>query len=177
MKVVLAVLQDAPPGLATRVAEELPHPWSRTRVQLERLRIDPPLDKTRLQVEATRLLDLLPEADPDTMLVVLLGLDLFLHPLAWVCGVAPLGGRRGIVSWARLTNGLPAVAPLAQTRIVKEVAHELGHAAGLPHCPVFDCVMHASLFPEEIDLKGADYCQACLSNLCTLHAGLAQVGP
>jgi archaemetzincin len=39
--------------------------------------------------------------------------------------------------------------------------HELGHAFGLVHCRDQRCVMRASTYVEEVDLKDAGFCDAC----------------
>ena len=170
MNVVLVVFQDAPPDLARRVASALPFPWHADEPARRVVDFKPLLDQSRLQLEATRLVEMLPADDPARCWIALVGVDLFLQPLAWVCGVAPVSSHRGAVSWARLGEGLSAMSPLMIERVVKEVAHELGHAAGLVHCPVPDCVMHASLYPDEIDLKPASYCEPCLASLQQLIA-------
>lgn len=167
MRVLLVVVNDAPAEVAHRVLAALPRPWIAGRVGRRVVDMSSLLDRARHQVEATRLLDVMPEAD-EPYHVALVGVDLFIHPLAWVCGVAPLGSRRGVVSIARLAQGLRAGSPALLDRVAKEVTHELGHAAGLVHCPVPDCVMHASLSPDEIDLKRVDYCMPCLVSLRTM---------
>jgi len=79
-----------------------------------------------------------------------------------------LGGRAAIASLFRLRQelyGLPADSELLTARLVKEVAHELGHTFGLTHCPDWRCAMHASNTVEEVDLKGATYCRACAAEI------------
>ena len=149
------------PGLARNVLLRLPAPWKWDRI--EHHDVDPStlMDRGRAQADALRVLALVPENDPNRYWIGLASFDLTLLPLAYVCGVAPLGGRRGVVSWARLREGLSAESPQFLERIVKEVTHELGHAAGLPHCVVPDCVMRASTRPDEMDLKREAYCPCC----------------
>ena len=80
---------------------------------------------------------------------------------------AHLDGGRGILSLARLRppeeNELTEEILLHRLRV--EVAHELGHAAGLVHCVVNDCAMHRSLWPESVDLKNPEFCAPCLARL------------
>ena len=92
------------------------------------------------------------------------GVDLFIPVLTWVFGEAQLDGRAAVVSSYRLRNdlyGLPADERLLAARLEKEAIHELGHTYGLVHCADPDCVMRASTYVEEIDLKTADFCASC----------------
>ena len=69
-----------------------------------------------------------------------------------------------MVSTYRLRNdlyGLPADERLLAARLEKEAIHELGHTYGLVHCADPVCVMRASTYVEEIDLKTADFCESC----------------
>ena len=43
--------------------------------------------------------------------------------------------------------------------------HELGHTFGLLHCLDPGCVMHASTYVEEIDLKSDRFCHRCQSEV------------
>jgi archaemetzincin len=47
----------------------------------------------------------------------------------------------------------------------KEALHELGHAYGLLHCSLRECVMHASSYVEDIDSKGGFFCPLCQTEL------------
>lgn len=93
------------------------------------------------------------------------GVDLFVPILTYVFGEAQLKGPAGVVSAFRLQPelyGLLKNEQLVLQRLGKEAVHELGHNFGLRHCSRFDCVMHASTYAEEIDLKGSAYCGDCL---------------
>ncbi len=46
-------------------------------------------------------------------------------------------------------------------RVVKEVLHESGHLAGLPHCSNPKCVMSFSNSVREVDYKAAWFCESC----------------
>jgi archaemetzincin len=92
--------------------------------------------------------------------------DLFVPVLTYVFGEAQLGGRAVVVSTHRLrpeAYGLPADDELVAARTEKEALHELGHTWGLRHCHAPDCVMRASTYAEEIDLKPAALCDRCLA--------------
>jgi archaemetzincin len=97
-------------------------------------------------------------------------LDLFIPILTYVFGEAELGGRVSLVSYHRLAPeryGLPRNRPLLLDRTWKEAVHELGHAFGLIHCPIQQCVMHSSSYVEDIDLKGGHFCTSCRQGLLT----------
>jgi archaemetzincin len=48
---------------------------------------------------------------------------------------------------------------------VAEVVHELGHVAGLGHCPDLGCIMQFATSVERIDLRGPGFCAACAAAL------------
>lgn len=129
---------------------------------------DPELsfDPTRGQYSSTRvlrhLLDERSSSSPRVLGVV--GVDLFAPVLTYVFGEAQLDGRAAVVSIHRLrpeAYGLPADDRLLFGRLLKESVHELGHTFGLLHCPDGSCVMHASTYVEDIDLKSAEFCLDC----------------
>jgi archaemetzincin len=83
-----------------------------------------------------------------------------------VFGEAQLSARGAVVSSRRLRPelyGLPEDEPLLRARLETEAVHELGHTWGLLHCPEPTCVMHASSYVEEIDLKASRFCADCLA--------------
>ncbi len=50
-------------------------------------------------------------------------------------------------------------------RAVKEAVHELGHLAGLDHCPTISCVMHFSNSLRDTDVKHEFFCNRCEERL------------
>lgn len=104
--------------------------------------------------------------DPQTAWLGVTGLDLFIPILTYLFGEAQLGGRCAIVSLHRLREefyGLPRNPNLLRERLVKESVHELGHVLGLRHCLDWRCVMASTHDVERLDLKGEEYCPACLA--------------
>ena len=92
--------------------------------------------------------------------------DLFASVFTFVFGEARLEGRVAVVSLHRLRPehyGFAADPIALQDRLAKEVLHEVGHLFGLVHCHHPECVMGFSAVVEEIDNKGFDFCDDCLT--------------
>jgi archaemetzincin len=109
----------------------------------------------------------------ETIYLAIAASDLFIPILTYVFGEAELGGRVAVASYYRLRNelyGLPPNRPLLIRRLIKESVHELGHTFGLVHCLSQECVMHASTYVEDIDLKGEGFCKEC-ERLLRANAG------
>ncbi len=140
-------------------------------------------DSSRGQYNSTVILKHLLR-DPDgtaPRILGVAGVDLFIPVLTYVFGEAQLDGRAAVVSIHRLrpeAYGLEPDEALLAERLLKEAAHELGHTFGLRHCADPACVMRASTYVEEIDLKEADFCGACLGAVrqATRRAGLVAEG-
>ena len=127
-------------------------------------------DFSRGQYHSTRLLEaLLHNCPPDLYRILgVTGADLFIPVLTHVFGEAQLNGKAAVVSFHRLQSelyGLPPDAACLQERLCKEALHELGHTFGLLHCRESHCVMHASTYVEDIDLKSCSFCSACAAAL------------
>jgi archaemetzincin len=122
-------------------------------------------DSSRGQYHATLLLEQLLAAGSGAARVVgVTGVDLFVPILTYVFGEAQLEGPAAVVSLHRLrpeVYGLPPDDELLAARLEKEAIHELGHTFGLQHCRDPACVMRASTYVEEIDLKSARFCERC----------------
>jgi archaemetzincin len=143
------------------VGESLPGPG------LERFR-----DRMRAQVDAVAALDTVATPEPGWANLALTPADLFVTAITYVFGLSHLGGRRCVLSWARLKlePGEPSPEATLVRRLAVEMTHELGHSVGLVHCPRADCPMHRSLWPEAVDLKGTLFCEECRSHLKRLAA-------
>ena len=167
MRVRLLVVGDAPPGLAEAVAEGLRSSFDVAAPETARIDLAGLSDPARAQVDALRLLEALPPNVGDEIVLAMTGSDLFAPSLAYVFGLSPLGGRKGVLSWSRLRPGREEAAgkTLLIRRTLTEALHEIGHATSLVHCAVPACAMHRSLWPEAVDLKEPSYCPACTAEL------------
>lgn len=151
-------------------AFELPVRVVKLDVELERA-----LDSHREQYNSTVLLaELLRSRPPDAEKVIgITAVDLFIPVLTYVFGEAQLDGTVAIASTHRLHNeyyGLPADYALFMDRFLKECLHELGHTYGLVHCDNYMCTMYASSSVEELDVKGASFCENCRKTLGEVRA-------
>lgn len=94
--------------------------------------------------------------------------DLYVPELNFVFGEAEIGGESAVISLYRLRPELYSSSPdekLFRIRAIKEAVHELGHTFGLRHCPDPKCVMHFSNSLADTDIKSADPCSRCESEL------------
>lgn len=150
--------------LADAVEEVFPR--HSARLLHVRLDVDRFLAPERRQHNATLILAGLLRHVPDehSKIVGITNLDLFIPVLTFVFGQAQLDGPGAVVSTFRLRNeyyGLPPDEGLLFERTAKEVVHELGHTFGLVHCDDYRCVMHASPYVEDVDVKEAALCRSC----------------
>ena len=70
----------------------------------------------------------------------------------------------GILALARLRPPRPNTAAdddLLFRRALTETVHELGHLAGLDHCPDERCAMYPSRTLEDTDRKAPNSCERC----------------
>lgn len=173
MNVRLLVPPEAPPGLLEGAAGALPAPFTAAEVR-QGMPLDPFLDHHRAQVDAARALEAMPQPERGWTALLLTAADLFVPALTYVFGLSHLGGRRGLLSWARLKPEASeaALGVTLSRRLTVEMTHELGHSVGLVHCARADCPMHRSLWPEAVDMKGIAFCDECRAELRKL--GVAQ---
>lgn len=154
-------------GLPARVAAGLGVP---VRTLLRTFDLDRAWDAARGQHDASELVAQVAAhagGSPEKFIAVV-DADLFVPVLTFVFGQAQLGGSSAVVSTHRLKNEFYGLRPdpvrLAE-RLEKEIIHEVGHLFGLVHCRDWACVMRSSTYVEEIDLKGAGFCDACAAAL------------
>lgn len=150
-------------SLLARLSERVGLPCTLAEGRL----IDPiPWIAGREQVDSERLLEHIESLprDPTELTLCVSAHDIGNRVFSFFFGRARLEGQAAIVSLARLDPvfyGLPADPALILERALKEILHELGHNAGLQHCPDQSCLMHFSPDVEAIDRRGGDYCTAC----------------
>ncbi len=127
---------------------------------------------SRNQFNSTEILKRLPARCDVTIGIA--DVDLYANGLNFVFGEAELGGKRAIVSIARLRPygtkfygiyNRADVDRMLKIRTLKEVMHELGHVFGLEHCRNPRCVMHFSNSVMDTDLKDWMYCDVCKRKL------------
>ncbi len=88
--------------------------------------------------------------------------DLVVPSFNFVFGVAEFGGKRALISTARLIDH---DAEVTELRALKEILHELGHTLGLPHCSNPKCVAAFSNTLADTDRKGPNFCPECYQRL------------
>ncbi len=104
-----------------------------------------------------------PPADGGWRLAVLDG-DIAAPGIEAAAGVATVGGCCGILALARLRprdGQRGAGDDRLFRRVLTEAVHELGHLAGLVHCPDEHCVMYLSRTIEDTDRKAPNFCERC----------------
>lgn len=137
------------------------------------VRVDTPLalrpewrDAARDQYQADLLLDaLVARRSEGTWSLGIVDADLYVPGLTFIFGQATVGGCCAVIGLARLRGSFysrPDVDDSFYRRILIEAVHELGHVAGLDHCPDPECVMHFSETIEDTDRKGPDFCSRCI---------------
>lgn len=124
-------------------------------------------DKARQQYHSSQILLGLRSniANQKDKILAVTNLDLFIPILTFVFGEAQLDGPSAVVSTFRLRPELYGLHPdqqLTVERLIKESIHELGHTFGLLHCLKMGCVLNASTYVEEIDLKQRHFCIDCM---------------
>ena len=150
--------------LKTHVANLTGMPVSISNIPID---IKPYYNSERAQYDAAKIIQRVEKQESSTV-VICTSIDLFLPIFTYVFGLAKLNGHVAIVSSHRLENrfyGLKDDPERLEERILKEVIHELGHLAGLRHCPQANCVMASSTSADELDVKDNFYCKSCLKHL------------
>jgi len=160
--VTLVPIQPIASEALEQIAAELRLRGVEVHVKPPILRPRDSYDERRRQLKADVLLNRVTLAT-ERPVVGLTDADCYAPPLNFVFGIAELGGGSAVVSLARLRTRASPAAFMA--RALKEIFHELGHAAGLRHCGNPRCVMSFSNSLAEADAKGEELCASCMRRL------------
>jgi archaemetzincin len=121
---------------------------------------------TRGQYDADVLLELLHRQLPERCLRVVgvTEADLYVVGRTFVFGYAHLTDGMAVYSTARLCEGYygrPVDASLLARRVLRTLAHEIGHTFGVPHCETDTCLMRSVSFVDTLDALPVRFCSAC----------------
>lgn len=134
------------------------------KVVVNKEQIDIPICRKRgIQLFAEDLFPVLRRELMKTNADAVLGVvdkDLYVENLNFIFGLAY--SNFSVISVHRLVS---EDKELLYTRAVKEAVHELGHVAGLDHCPNISCVMHFSNSLGDTDIKNETFCSKCKERL------------
>src|SRR3989344_1312445 len=98
------------------------------------------------------------------MVLAIFPYDLFANGLNFVYGLGERGGNFAVMSQFRLDEnyyGRRRGEKKVRERTLKEAMHEIGHLAGIEHCPNKKCVMTFSPHILFVDRKKAEFCARC----------------
>jgi len=124
------------------------------------------LNAARKQYDAASILKRLQglvKASGSNFMIGVTEKDLYVQGSNYVFGLADTQRSAGVVSLARLrVNSNPR---LLNERLMKEVAHEIGHLVGLKHCPETTCIMSFANSTFDVDSKLPMLCKECLGQI------------
>ncbi len=163
--IIISPVGDIPAWVNATILEKIgPMFGFETRITRLLMDIEFAYDMERDQYYSTLILEELAKRAPDHCVKVLAITkeDLFIPILTHVYGEAQLGGLSSIISIARLVGEqVPDPMGKGRERIIKEAAHELGHAFDLRHCEDSHCIMHYCRKLEDVDHKTDRFCRYC----------------
>ena len=134
----------------------------------DKIELEKYFNPDRDQYNAGEILSVFDKNNANDLTILITSVDLYIPIFTYVFGLAKLKGNTGIVSSYRLRPefyGLPRDDDLLKRRLIKEIIHELGHLLNLRHCPNYRCVMTSSNTADDLDVKGIQFCNSCLSRL------------
>jgi archaemetzincin len=133
--------------------------------------IDEAFNSIRKQYHSTRIIAILenhPSLSSFQKKLGITALDLYnpgMDGERFVIGESRSPGSSAIVSTYRLNCNSNEF----DSRVKKEVIHELGHMIGLTHCSDPECVMCHSVTVSDTDTKRIEYCTVCRRSLEALE--------
>lgn len=132
-------------------------------------------DVERGQLDARRMLDVLFEVRSHDAVVELYvtAIDLYEPGKPYVFGLASLPDRTAVLSLARLSSEAPGQE---RQRLITLVRHEFGHAVGLSHHDVADCVMRQDPTVTSLDEAPDGPCTRCHASLARRLESLGRPG-
>ena len=135
------------------------------------------LDAPRGQWSSNQLVDALVDRHPEgtEWTLALTAADLYAPGRDFVFGEATRGGAWAVVSLARLRPERDDDVTL-RTRLLAEAIHELGHLAGLDHCPQPRCPMAYAHSLAAVDHKDTDLCSTCRHGVTNALDPIAPAG-
>lgn len=177
-QIILFTFGQFEPDLLDDITSDIHHEFHfPVTVKEQKIDLSEFYHQSRRQYDGNRLLKIIDELDfPESIKKIgLFRVDLYIPILTYIFGQAIYKGNSGIASLYRLRNeqyGLDADNELLANRFRKVILHELGHAFGLKHCYVPNCVMRSSTYVEDIDQKQMHFCIHCKNELKVLTGKL-----
>jgi archaemetzincin len=102
-------------------------------------------------------------------ILVIVDVDLYIPELTYLFGAALDEKKKvSIISLTRLRQGfygLPEDIDLYNKRVITEAVHVLGYTYGLHKCKSSDCVMSSASTVDDLDRRGAMFCNECKNKL------------
>lgn len=137
------------------IYKEFPFEYNRLRIKKD---IEEAFNERRNQYDAYPYLSFCHGIgkNKDEVVLGVTDVDLFVHRLNFVFGLAQKNGYGCIISTSRLGEG-----KLLKERMLKEAVHEIGHVVGLEHCLNNNCVMYFSNSLSDTDRKTGWFCEDC----------------
>ncbi len=164
MRVLLQPMGESDWQLMARIAVKLPQylPFVKCQIAPKVISLPPVAITPKRQWLANVLLSHLTVPNGFDRVVGVTHVDLVVPPFNFVFGIAEMGGKRALISTARLNDHN---AEITELRALKEVLHELGHTLGLDHCSNPNCVAAFSNTLADTDRKGPGFCFNCFQRL------------